>query len=155
MTLIIGLIFIGIVLLVLEILVLPGMIAGIIGGAFLLAGILWMYATEGTMAGHITLASTFIAAFLAIYLSLKNKAWMRYSLKDTIDGRVNDVGSLNFTEGQEGRTISALRPSGTIEIGDRRVEAQSGGEMIDVGTRVIVTRVLPNKLIVKIKRTEL
>ena len=155
MVLIIGLLLIGIILLVLEILVLPGMIAGIIGGVFLLTGIVWMYSAEGDTAGHITLASTFVLTFLAIYLSLKNKSWLRYGLKDTIDSRVNDVGSLDIQEGAEGRTISALRPSGTIEIGDCRVEGQSSGEMIDAGTKVIVTKVLPNKVIVKIKTTEL
>jgi membrane-bound ClpP family serine protease len=155
MVLIIGLLLIGIVLLVLEILVLPGMIAGILGGVFLITGILWMYSSEGTTAGHITLAATFVLTFLAIYLSLKNKSWLRYGLKDTIDGHVNDVAILDIREGAEGRTLSALRPSGTIEIGDRRVEGQTTGEMIDAGTKVIVTKVLPNKIIVKIKTTEL
>ena len=155
MVLIIGLLVIGIILLVLEILVLPGMIAGIIGGIFLLLGILWMYSAEGTTAGHITLASTFAATTLAIYLSLKNKSWLRYGLKTSIDSRVNDVGLLDIREGEEGRTLSALRPSGTIQVGDRRVEGQSSGELIEAGSKVIVTKVLPNKIIVKIKTTEL
>lgn len=155
MVLIIGLIFIGIILLVLEILVLPGLVAGIIGGIFLLIGISWMYAAEGTTAGHITLAATFFTTSLAIYLSLKNKSWLRYGLKDTIDSHVNDVAILDIREGEEGRTLSALRPSGTIQIGNRRVEGNTSGEMIDAGTKVIVTRVLPNKVIVKIKTTEL
>jgi len=155
MVLIIGFLVIGIILLVLEILVLPGMIAGIIGGVFLLLGILWMYSSEGTTAGHITLTATLFTTVFAIYFSLKNKSWLRYGLKDTIDGRVNDVGALEIQEGAEGRTISALRPSGTIEIGDRRLEGQSSGELIDAGSKVIVTKVLPNKVIVKIKTTEL
>jgi membrane-bound ClpP family serine protease len=155
MILIIGLLLIGIILLVLEILVLPGMIAGIIGGVFLLTGILWMYSAEGNTAGHVTLASTFVLTFFAIYFSLKNKAWLRYGLKETIDSRVNDVGSLSIPEGAEGRTISALRPSGTIQIDERRVEAHTNGEMIDAGTKVIVTKVLPNRVIVKTKTTEL
>jgi membrane-bound ClpP family serine protease len=114
MVLIIGLIVIGIILLVLEIIVLPGMIAGIVGGIFLLVAIFWMYSSEGTIAGHITLVATFIATFLAIYGSLKSRAWKRYGLNETNDGRVNDVGALNISEGDEGRTLSALRPSGTI-----------------------------------------
>ena len=155
MVLIIGLLVIGILLLVLEILILPGLIAGIIGGVFLLLGIMWMYSAEGTQAGNITVAATFFATCLAIYLSLKNKSWLRYGLKSTIDSRVNDVGAMELVEGSEGRTLSALRPSGTIEIGDKRVEAQTNGEMIDAGTKVIVTKVLPNKVLVKIKTTEL
>ena len=155
MVLIIGLIIIGIILLVLEIIVLPGMIAGIVGGIFLLIAIFWMYSSEGNVAGHITLAVTFIATFLAIYGSLKSRAWKRYGLNETNDGRVNDVGALNISEGDEGRTLSALRPSGTVLIGEKKVEAQTNGELIDVGTKVIVTKVFPNKVLVKIKVSEL
>lgn len=155
MILIIGLLILGIILLVLEILVLPGLIAGIIGGAFLFAGIVWMYAAEGTRAGNITLVATFVGTSLAIYFSLKSKSWLRYGLKSTIDSKVNDIASLSIQEGAEGRTLSALRPSGTILIGDARVEANTSGEMIDAGSKVIVTRVLPNRVIVKIKTTEL
>jgi len=155
MTLIIGLIIIGIVLLVLEILVLPGMIAGILGGIFLLTGIVWMYSEEGNTAGHITLAATFVLTFVAIYWSLKSRAWARFGLKSSIDSRVNDVTLLSFREGDEGRSVSALRPSGTVEIDSKRVEAQTNGEMIDAGTKVVITKVMPNKVIVRIKTTEL
>lgn len=155
MVLIIGLIIIGIILLVLEIIILPGMIAGIIGSVFLLVAILWMYSAEGETAGHITLAITVVSAFLAIYFSLKSRAWRRYGLRSTIDGRVNDVGLFNINEGDEGRTLSALRPSGTVLIGESKVEAQTNGELIDSGTKVIVTKVFPNKILVKIKVSEL
>ncbi len=155
MILIIGLIVIGIILLVLEIIVLPGMIAGIIGGIFLLVAILWMYSSEGETAGHITLAITFVATLVAIYASLKSRAWRRYGLHEINDGKVNDVTALQIHEGDEGRTLSALRPSGTILIGDSKLEAQTNGEMIDVGTKVVVTKVFPNKVIVKIKVVEL
>jgi membrane-bound ClpP family serine protease len=153
--LIIGLILIGILLLVLEILVLPGMVAGILGTIFLLISILWMYSSYGTNAGHITLVATLAVAFIAIYSSLKSKAWKKYGLNNTISGRVNEVDDKGIMEGDEGKTLSALRPSGTILINDQRIEAQSSGEMIDTGTKVIVLKVLPNKVIVKIKVSEL
>ena len=155
MILLIGLIFIGILLLVLEILVLPGMIAGIVGGMLLLFAIFNMYSQFGTTAGHISLFVTVAIASGAIYASLKSKAWKRFGLKETIDGRVNEVSTLEISEGDEGRTISALRPSGTISINNKRVEAQSTGEMIEVGTKVVVIKVMSNKLIVKIKVSEL
>lgn len=155
MVLIIGLIVIGIVLLVLEILVLPGLIAGIIGGIFLLIAIIWMYSSHGDMAGHITLVSTFLVTAGAIYWSLKSKMWNRFGLKDTIDSKVNDVASLHIPVGAEGLTVSALRPSGTIVIDNQKVEAQSNGELIDAGTKVIVLESLQNKVIVKTKVTTL
>lgn len=155
MILLIGLILIGILLLVLEIMVLPGMIAGIVGGLLLVFAIFNMYSEYGTTTGHIALVATLTVTGAAIYMSLKSKAWRRFGLKETIDGRVNDVGALGISEGDEGRTISALRPSGTVMINDQKVEGQTGGEMLDVGTKVVVTKVLPNKVIVKIKVSEL
>jgi membrane-bound serine protease (ClpP class) len=78
-----------------------------------------------------------------------------FGLKDTIDSKVNDVASLNILVGAEGLTVSALRPSGTIVIDNQKVEAQSNGELIDAGTKVIVLESLPNKVIVKTKVTPL
>lgn len=155
MVLIIGLIVIGILLLVLEILVLPGLVAGIAGGVFLLIAIVWMYASHGDTAGHITLAATAVATGVAIYWSLKSKMWNRFGLKDTIDGKVNDIGALAILPGEEGRTLSALRPSGMILINGNKVEAATNGEMIDVGTKVIVVQSLPNKVIVKVEVSDL
>jgi membrane-bound serine protease (ClpP class) len=131
------------------------MVAGIMGVVFLIAGITWMYAYEGAAAGHITLVSALAATGLAIYASLKTRAWRRFGLQETIDSHVNDVVSLNISEGSEGVTVSALRPSGTIQVGDKRVEANTNGEMIDAGTKVVVVKVFPNKVLVRVKRTEL
>lgn len=155
MILIIGLILLGIILLILEILVLPGLVAGIIGGLMILASVIWMYQDYGTTAGHITAVSSFLATVLAIWWSLKSKAWTRFGLKDQLEGKVNEVSILGINEGDEGRTISALRPSGTVLIGDKRIEGQTSGEFLDVGTKVVVTKVFPNKVIVKIKVSDL
>ena len=155
MILVIGIILIGIVLILLEILILPGMIAGIIGGLLILFGIYESYAEFGTTTGHIVTVCTIVTLLLSIYFSFKSGAWNRFGLKNTIEGKVNDVASLSLNIGDEGSTLSALRPSGTILIDGKRIEAQSQGEMIDAGTKVIITKVLPNKVFVKIKVTKL
>ena len=155
MLLLIGLIIIGIILLVLEILVLPGFIAGVAGGVLIFVSVLWMYQDHGTTAGHITAASSLIITISVIFYSLKTKAWNRYGLKDQIDSKVNDVGILGIVEGDEGKALSALRPSGTVIVNNKKIEVQTNGEFLDAGTKVVVTKVLPNKLMVKIKVTEL
>lgn len=155
MILIVGVILIGILLILLEILILPGMIAGIIGALLVFFGIYQSYAEYGSATGNITLATTVVVTLVAIYYSFKSGAWNRFGLKNTIEGKVNDVTALSFNIGDEGSTLSALRPSGTILINGVKVEAQSQGDMIDAGTKVIVSKVLPNKLIVKIKVTDL
>ena len=51
--------------------------------------------------------------------------------------------------GDEALAVSALRPMGTIMIGDIKVEAQSNGELIPENTKVVILRVLQNKVLVK------
>ena len=149
MVLIIGLILLGILLLVLEILILPGLIAGIIGTVFLLIAIAWMYADYGTTAGNYTLLATFILTLLAIWGAFKSKAWSRFSLKETLDGKMNDISALSVAEGDTGKAVSALRPSGTVQIGDSRMEGFTNGEILDAGTPIKVVRVVPGKVLVE------
>ncbi|HEX5002713.1 MAG TPA: hypothetical protein VFW78_09460 [Bacteroidia bacterium] len=149
MILIIGLILLGILLLVLEILILPGLIAGIIGTAFLIVALVWMYADYGQTAGNYTLFGTIVAAAAAIGYSFKSKAWSRYGLKNTLEGRMNDIDSLSIQAGEPGKALSALRPSGTVLIREFKVEGFTNGEIIPAGSAVRVVRVLPGKVLVE------
>lgn len=146
---IILLITIGIALLILEILVLPGLIAGIIGGVFILAGVLITYSNYGSEAGHITaILSAVISSATVIYF-LRSKSWQRFGLNSKLEGKTNEVDKLPVAEGDYGITISALRPMGTIMVGNIRIEAQTKGEMIAENTQVKIIRVLPNKVLVE------
>jgi membrane-bound ClpP family serine protease len=148
---IVFLIIIGIILVVLEILILPGLISGIIGGILIVTGILWMYKDFGSAYGNYTALGTAVLTLSAIVYSLKSKAWQRFGLKDSLKGKTNEVDNLEIIEGDEGITISALRPMGTVMIKEKRIEAQTNGELIPTNTSVTVLKVLPNKIIVKSK----
>lgn len=146
---IILLIAIGIALLVLEILVLPGLIAGIIGGVFILSGVLMTYSNYGSEAGHLTaIASVILSAGTVIYF-LRSKSWQKFGLNSKLEGKTNEVDKLPVAEGDIGITISALRPMGTIMIGNLRIEAQTKGEMIPENSQVKIISVLPNKVLVE------
>lgn len=149
MVLIIGLILLGILLLVLEILILPGLIAGIIGTLFLIIALSWMYADYGVEAGNYTLLATFILTFAAIWGAFKSRAWSRFSLKETLDGKMNDISGLEVKEGDTGKTLSALRPSGTIQVGESRLEGYTNGEILAPGTAIRVIRLQAGKVLVE------
>jgi membrane-bound ClpP family serine protease len=146
---IILLILIGIVLLVLEILVIPGFVAGIVGVGMMAGGVIWMYAEYGPVAGNWTAAGTVIGAIAAVAYSLKSRAWRRFGLQGTLEGKAVSVDKMDIHVGDEGVAMSALRPSGTVYIGSKRVEAQTNGEMVSRDSKVIVQKVLTNKIIVK------
>ena len=150
-SLIIGLILIGLVLVILEIMVLPGLVSGIIGIIMMVIGVSMSFSEFGATGGGITLMSTVVVSIIAIYSSLKAKSWKKFGLKETIDSHVNEVEATGVIEGQTGIAISALRPSGTVQINNLKIEAQSLNEWIDVDSEVEVIQVLPNKIIVKQK----
>lgn len=148
---IILIILIGIILVVLEILILPGLISGIIGSILIIIGILWMYKAYGSAIGNYTAIGTAVLTLGAIIYSLKSKAWQRFGLNDSLKGKTNEVDNLELKEGDEGITVSAMRPMGTVMINEKRIEAQTNGELIPANTLVTILKVLPNKLIVKVK----
>lgn len=146
---IIAIILFGIALLVLEILILPGLIAGIVGTILMIAGIVIMYNRFGNTYGNITLISTLAICSGSLIYVLKSKAWLRFSLKDTIDSNVIDLTKEPVAAGDEAVTTSALRPMGSVVIGNKKYEVQTNGEYIEANQKVIVLKVLSNKLLVK------
>lgn len=59
------------------------------------------------------------------------------------------VSELKQLIGAEGVTITALRPVGTIKIGDRRVDGMAESGVIEAGTPVVVTDVYDNQIKVR------
>jgi len=144
-----ALITIGIVLIILEILVLPGLIVGIIGGTLTIAGIYMSYRNFGSTAGHLTMLGTIIATILSLYFALKSKTWDKMALNSTNDGKVNVIEEDTVKVGDEGVTISRLAPMGKVLVNDNYFEAESRNQFIDPNTKIVVLKVLDNKLIVK------
>jgi len=149
LTLLALIILIGIILLVLEIIVLPGLIAGITGLILIVLPLGWIYVDYGSTIGNISFAITLVLTIAAVYFSFKSKAWNRFGLKSTIDSKVNDISEMNVHVGDHGVCISALRPSGTVEINGHRLEAASLGTIIDAGSNIVVVEVSSTKVTVK------
>ena len=86
MWLIIALVLIGVLLLVAELVLLPGIsVAGV--GALLAFGVAIFYAffEYGVLWGVVTLTVTVVLAVIAVFVSLRSNTWQRLSLKTTID----------------------------------------------------------------------
>jgi membrane-bound ClpP family serine protease len=153
-TIIIVFLLAGLILLLLEILVLPGAtVFGIMG--FLLLGFsVWQaYAAHGTPEGHFFLLGAILLTVLLLAVALKSRTWNRAMLSTAIDSKVDQNESLKVKVGDEGTTVSRLAPSGKAIIGNEFYEVQSSGEYVDPQTPVIVTKIDFNKIIVKPKIT--
>lgn len=147
--LIILLIIIGLSLIVLEIIVIPGAIAGIIGLLIIAFAIWESFDVFGNTTGYITLFSTLFVTAIALYFTLKSKTWNRISLKSTIDSKVNMLKENELNVGDEGKSISRLAPSGKAIFNDEFYEVHTNSEFIDQNQHIIITKIDHNKIIVK------
>lgn len=144
------LIGIGLILIVVELIFVPGVtIVGILGFILVAVGIWIGYAALGTTTGHMILAASVLIGGLALFYSFRSEAWSRFALKDTIKSRVNEETPHLLEVGEEGKTISALRPQGTAVFKERHHEVQTTGEFLSPNTPVRIIKIVANKITVE------
>ena len=144
------LIIIGIVLLWVEFLVIPGITVAGIGGVILIVTAIFLsYRLHGVAAGNYVLLGSAIFMFVSVYFSLKSKTWRRTMLESKLEGRVNTFDISIVKPGDTGKTITRLGPMGKVEINGVFYEAKSVENIINAETDITVVKVLGDKLIVK------
>lgn len=142
----------GIILLLAEFLVIPGLsVAGIAGFILLATGVYFAYADHDPMTGHVVLGSTLALSVVAAVFAFRSKTWKKMALNTTVDSKVKIVEDDDLKPGDEGVCISRLNPMGKVQVNGRFFEAKSNGEFINEGTPIIVVKVLGNTVLVKIK----
>lgn len=147
---IVFMILLGILALLLELLVLPGAIVGIIGSLFIIGGVVLSYTKYGMMAGHITLLATAVFIVITVVLFLRSKTWKKMTLKTQIDGKMNIQPEM-LREGMEGISISRLAPSGKAMFENEIVEVFSSLDFIDQNQPITIFKIDGSKIIVKLK----
>ncbi|QQS51698.1 MAG: NfeD family protein [Bacteroidota bacterium] len=149
---IIILILIGIVLLLIEFLVIPGVtIAGIAGTALIIGGVVSGYIFHGTPDGHYIMLATTALIVILFVLAFKTKTWQRMGLSTSIDSHIETAGSDQFKVGEIGKSISRLAPIGKVMIHDMIIEARSMGGYIDSNVDVVIVHTEKNKIFVEPK----
>lgn len=149
---VISLIIIGLLLIVLEVLVVPGGIAGVIGFISMALGIYLSYSQIGTLEGTIVLGSTIAINAIALILVFRSKTWEKIMLKKNIDAKVNLIDEEIVKEGEEGKTISRCAPMGKASFNGHTYEVQSQSEFIDENIDIVIIKVEKSKIIVKPKK---
>jgi membrane-bound ClpP family serine protease len=144
------LIILGLVLLLIEFAVIPGVTIAGIGGFLLLAASVYIaFADLGTIAGFVTLAVVLIASPVMIYYLFKSRAGKRMILDSEIRGKVENFDEGKLKVGDTGKTIGRLAPMGKIKVNGEVVEAQSSGSFVDHQTDIRIIKIQLNKIIVE------
>jgi membrane-bound ClpP family serine protease len=149
LSLIIGLILFGVLLIMIEIFITPGFIVGVLGTLFLAVGIAYTYKEYGDFSGNITLAATAVFLATTLTLAFRNGAWNRFAITDAIDGKANNIDQLIINVGDTGKSISALRPAGSAIINDQRLEVHADGEFILANEEIEVIKKVQNQIFIK------
>lgn len=151
-TILIILLLAGLVLLLLEMLVIPGAtIFGLIGFVLMAVSVWQAYAAHGTPEGHFFLLGALIFTIVLLYFALKSKTWNRAMLGTEVNSRVNVIEESKVKAGDEGKTVSRLAPAGKAVINGEYYEVHSLGEYIEPNTAIEVLKIDFNKIIVKLK----
>jgi len=144
------LIIIGLLLLLIEFAVIPGVTIAGIGGFLLLATSVYIAFTEmGNIAGFITLAIVLIASPMLIYYLFNSRVGKKMILDSEIDGKIENFNPDKLKVGDIGKTIGRLAPMGKIKVNGEVVEAQSTGSFIDHQTKIRITKINMNQIIVE------
>lgn len=147
---IILLILLGLVLLLIEFAVIPGVTIAGIGGFLLLGASVYIAFSElGNTAGFITLLVVLIVAPAMIYYFFKSRTGKKMILEKNIDGKVEFVNSQKIAVGDTGKSIGRLAPTGKARVNGEVVEAQSTGAFIDHNTEIRVLKIISNRIIVE------
>lgn len=147
---IITLVLLGILMILIEFLITPGMgFAGIVGLASFIGACVFAFVREGATTGTIVTAVVVVIVALLFIFMLRSKTWKRLEQKEEIDTKVNRE-SEKVRVGERGVTISRLAPSGNVRFANTSCEAKSyGGLLIDPQTEVEVISIEDNEISVK------
>jgi membrane-bound ClpP family serine protease len=147
---IIIIILLGIFLLLIEFLIIPGFtVFGIGGFLFIILGIGSSYYFHDIQTGNITLLSTVVVSLATIYFIFKQKTWKKMGLQAEISSRNEPFETEKIHPGDSGKTITRLAPVGKAQVNDIICEAKSTGGFIDENTEIEVVKVLSTQIIVK------
>lgn len=144
----------GIILLLIEVLVIPGFGLTGVGGLVAIIVSVFLAAPSGDQA-VISLVIAILGTIVLLILSARflptRKVWNRLILgtrQENATGYVAPQQSLNDLQDQEGITLTPLRPAGAAEISGQRVDVVTEGGYIPAQTPIKVVKIEGTRVIV-------
>ena len=147
----------GVLLLFIEIVLLPGFGAAGIPGILLIVvgvGLAWIRfgLKTGFIYGSATVALTIPLAILGLWLFQRTgfgKSFILHTTVNRTDGFQAQPQDLINLVGKSGKAITPLRPAGAALINDQRVDVVTLGDYINAEVEVEVVLVEGNRVVVR------
>ena len=139
----------GIILLLLEVFLFPGIsLAGIGATVCLVYANMRAFNELGTWPGVLTLAISIISSILVFVWFMRSKSLDKLALKKDIDSSVKQPEAATIQVGDTGIALTRLAQIGNAQFGDRIVEVRSTGDFIDAKTPIIGERITDGIILV-------
>lgn len=152
-TTVITLFAVGLVLLGFEVIV-PGAILGIAGGLSLVAGVVVAFIEHGQTGGALAMLAAVVAVAVLLYVEFRvlprTRIGRRMFLEKAIDATSQPpvATAADAVVGREATALTALAPTGVVQVAGKRYEARCDSGFADAGARLRVTRVESFQLVV-------
>lgn len=147
MGLVITLVLAGIILLLAEIFIIPGIgVAGILGLLSICGSSYYAFAFLSPTAGTVVTIFNVVVISGLLFYALRAKTWKRLELDTVIE---NETEEETLGTGDKGKAVTRLCPMGTARFNGKAYEVTALEGMIDAGTEVEVVHMENNKIYVK------
>ena len=126
------LVFFGLLFLVAELVLLPGVSIGAVLALVCYGSSVYLaFRDFGPVTGTVVILVILVLSVIATVVSLRAKTWPRFSLKEIRSSSMPVIPAEELQVGDRGVTLSRLSPMGKVEIGGRTYEAKSQGAYVD------------------------
>ena len=147
---VISLVILGLFLILLELLFVPGTtVVGILGFVASVFGIYLSFSYFGSSTGWLFVLGSSVFFAVSLYFSFKSKTWERFSLKSAIKSKVNEGLANELKINDEGMAISTIKPIGKAEFKEKEYEVKSLGNYIEPGTKIKIIKIDINNIIIE------
>lgn len=146
----VGLIIAGIVFMLIEMLLIPGVgVAGIFSLAAMAAASWYSFEFISPAAGWWVAVALLVMLVVMVFIILRKKTWKRFELNDELTSKVN-LEPEKLSVGDRGVSVTRLAPIGNARFESISCEVKSyNNQMMDPGIAIEVVAVENNQVLVK------
>ena len=142
----------GLAVIVVEIFVPSFGLLSILAAGILLYSLYLVFTTISTNIGLVFVGVDLFVIPMVLVFSIKALGASSWSLHKTLsrnEGVASQSPEMVSWRGKTGVAVTDLRPSGTVMIEEKRLDAVTDGEYVDADTPVVVTVVSGNRIVVE------
>ena len=146
-----GLVFLGMVLLFIEVVLVPGVgIVGVAGVGLLVWASATIWGTYGAIFGILSVLLSGAVVLFGTWKLSQSKLGRKMILEAQLDEENSSSSSLQHLRGKTGVTQSVMRPGGAVEIDGKRMDAvATNGQWIEAGVHIHIVDVQTNNIFVE------